>query len=149
MCLTKICLKSSKDSRLKHTVKALIIIVGVGRMAELKRGERVGVYADSLDRLTTCCRILLDPVVNEKLNATFLHTCQQAFSGLVAKQNAIKVAASDEEDRRGRTSQADDLIQFRQLRAQAVQGVLRLTSWMLMIFREPLVWMEAVKMLPN
>lgn len=122
VCLTKICLKSSNENKQKHTMKALILIIGVGRMAEVKRGERVGVYADSLDRLTTCCRILLDPVVNEKLSPTFLYTCQHAFSGLVAKQNAIKVAASDEEDKRGRTSQADDLIQFRQLRAQAVQG---------------------------
>lgn len=120
--LTKICLKSSKDSQQKHIKKALMVIVGVGRMAELKRGERVGVYADSLDRLTIFTRMLLDPALSSKLTPTFLQTCQQAFSGLVAKQNAIKQSASEEEDKRGRTSQADDLIQFRQLRAQAVQG---------------------------
>ena len=56
-----------------------------------------------------------------KLSDTFLKSCQEAYSSLVAKQKAIKSKAS-ELDRKGRASQADDLIQFRQLRAQAVQG---------------------------
>lgn len=120
VCLTKMILKTDEDKNAKTQV-AVHIIAGVGKMAELKRGSRVGVYADCLDRLSQCCRILLDPVVREKLGSIFLSSCHQAFSTLVAKQKAVKVKAS-EDDKKGRASQADDLIQFRQLRAQAVQG---------------------------
>jgi hypothetical protein len=46
-----------------------------------------------------------------------LKACSDAYSTLVARQKAIKNKAS-EMDKKGRASQADDLIQFRQLRAQ-------------------------------
>jgi coatomer subunit beta len=119
VCLTKIALKGSEQHKL--STGALVTIAGVGRLAELKRGNRIGVHADCLDRLAQCVRILLDPTVREKLGDTFLQSCHQAYGSLVAKQKAIKTKAS-EEDKKGRASQADDLIQFRQLRAQAVQG---------------------------
>lgn len=106
-----------------------------------------GVHADCLDRLSQCCRILLDPNVKAKMSDTFLKSCQEAYSSLVAKQKAIKTKVmvaslslchtharthtlnlshspflslfqATELDRKGRASQADDLIQFRQLRAQ-------------------------------
>jgi coatomer subunit beta len=51
----------------------------------------------------------------------FLKSCQEAYSNLVAKQKAVKNKAS-EADKKGRASNPDDLIQFRQLRSQAVQG---------------------------
>ena len=72
VCLTKMSLKASKDKN-KMVAGVLMTVAGVGRLAELKRGPRVGVHADCLDK-------------------------------------------------KGRASQADDLIQFRQLRAAAVQG---------------------------
>ena len=127
VALTKIALKAQTISTIEAkesgriTVGALLTISGVGKFAEVKRGSRLGVHADCLDRLMTCARILLDPAVREKLMETFLISCQDAFSSLVAKQKALKTKAS-EEDKKGRASQADDLIQFRQLRAQAVQG---------------------------
>ena len=52
-----------------------------------------------------------------QLADTFLKACSDAYSTLVARQKAIKNKAS-EMDKKGRASQADDLIQFRQLRAQ-------------------------------
>jgi coatomer subunit beta len=118
--LTKIALKGGKDMN-RFTSGALVTIAGVGRLAEVKRGARIGVHADCLDRLTQCVRILLDPAVREKMAETFLQSCHSAYSTLVAKQKASKSKAG-EEDKKSLTSQADDLIQFRQLRAQAVQG---------------------------
>jgi coatomer subunit beta len=120
VCLTKMALKSTRDIQ-KLTMGTLLIIAGVGRMAEIKRSNRVGVHADCLDRLSQCARILLDPNVRGKIEPIFLKSCKLAFSNLVAKQKEIKLKAS-ELDKIGRASQADDLIQFRQLRAQAVQG---------------------------
>jgi len=126
VCLRKIALKTmrlatDKQESGRITTGALLTCAGVGRMAESKRGNRIGVHADCLSRLSQCCRILLDPNVRDKMTDTWLRTCQQAFSTLVAKQKAVKTKLS-EEDKRGRASQADDLIQFRQLRSQAVQG---------------------------
>lgn len=120
VALTKLALKAQRDVN-RITMGAVLTIAGIGRLAELKRGQRVGVHADCMDRLSQCGRILLDPVVREKSGRNFLESSIHAFSELVAKQKAIKTKAS-EDGRKGRTSQADDLIQFRQLRAQAVQG---------------------------
>lgn len=120
VCLTKMALKVEKNIN-KLTTGVLLTIAGVGKLAEAKRAGRIGVHADCLDRLSQCCRILLDPNVKSKMSETFLSSCQDAYSSLVAKQKAIKTKAT-ELDKKGRASQADDLIQFRQLRAQAVQG---------------------------
>ena len=121
VCLTKMALKSTGVQGAERCQGALLTIAGVGRLAEVKRGGRVGVHADCLDRLSQCCRILLDPVVREKLGHIFLSSCHDAFSGLVAQQKSLKNKATELE-KKGRASQADDLIQFRQLRSQAVQG---------------------------
>jgi len=120
VCMTKLALKSALESnRLK--VGALLTTAGVGRLAESKRGSRVGVYADCLDRLSQCCRVLLDPTLQATMKGIFVESCQQAYASLVNKQKAVKIKAS-EEDKMSRASGPDDLIQFRQLRAQAVQG---------------------------
>jgi hypothetical protein len=116
VCLTKMALKTDKDTN-RLTTGVLMTTAGVGKLAEAKRAGRIGVHADCLDRLSQCCRILLDPNVRAKMSDIFLKSCQDAYSTLVAKQKAIKTKAS-ELDRKGRASQADDLIQFRQLRAQ-------------------------------
>ena len=120
VCLTKMSLKATKEKN-KMVAGVLMTVAGVGRLAELKRGPRVGVHADCLDRLSQCCRILCDPSVRSKMADTFLKSCQEAYSSLVARQKALKNKAT-ELDKKGRASQADDLIQFRQLRAAAVQG---------------------------
>lgn len=118
--LTKMALKAKTDAN-HFTMGALLTSAGVGRLAEQKRGSRVGVHADCLERLAQCCRVLLDPSLQEKLKPIFLSGCQEAYSALVANQKAVKTKAS-EADKLGRASNPDDLIQFRQLRAQSVQG---------------------------
>ena len=119
--LTKIALKGPSGHGHRLAMGALLSIAGIGKLAEQRRGNRVGVHADCLDRLTLCARLLLDPNLQEKTKALFLSSCQEAYSHLVAKQKAVKTKASDA-DKKGRESSPDDLIQFRQLRSQSVQG---------------------------
>lgn len=118
--LTKLVLKRQTDIS-KFSMQALLTMAGVGRLAEFKRAGRVGVHADCLDRLTLCCRILLDETVREKLLPIFLESCHDAFTVLTNKQKAVKNLAV-EASQKGRVSKPDDLIQFRQLFSQAVQG---------------------------
>lgn len=120
--LTKLSLKSSGTAEGERMVMdTLLCTAGMGKLAETKRGQRVGVYADCLERLSQCARVLLEPSLQDKLKPIFLKACQDSYRTLVARQKAIKLKASDAE-KRGRASRPDDLIQFRQLRAQAVQG---------------------------
>jgi hypothetical protein len=121
VCLTKLSLKAPKhcSDAAKCTnlcLRALHVCAGVGKFAESKRGSRNGVHADCLDRLSQCCRMLLDPQVKEKLGEIFLTSCQNAFSALVSSQRKAKNDAA-ENLKKSVASQADDLIQFRQLRA--------------------------------
>jgi len=124
--LTKISLKmddvpGSTAAANRLVMASLLSIAGIGKLAEQRRGTRVGVYADCLDRITLCARLLLDPALQAKCKAKFLSSCLEAYSHLVAKQKAVKNKAS-EADKKGRASGPDDLIQFRQLRVQSVQG---------------------------
>lgn len=122
VCLTKLALRTPPgDMQNKRVQGAVLVCAGVGRLAENKRAGRIGVHADCLERLTQCVRLLLDPSVAQKMAPTFLTTCHDAFTALVAQQKSAKNKASDLE-KKGLASQADDLIQFRQLRSQAVQG---------------------------
>lgn len=103
------------------TLAALQTCSGVGKFAESRRGTRNGVHSDCLDRLSQCCRLLLDPSVREKMLDIFLRSCGDAFSNLVTNQRNMKSRAAGIL-KKAMASQADDLIQFRQLRAQAVQS---------------------------
>jgi coatomer subunit beta len=125
--LTKLALKSTVDPNLKGVVSnrlvssAVLVAAGIGKVAESKSKGANGVHADCIDRLTSCCRILLDPAVRERLAATWLVAGKDAFMTIVTSQKLAKSKAS-EASKKSSASQADDLIQFRQLRAQAVQG---------------------------
>ncbi len=118
--LTKLALKGKKDAN-RMAFGAALIAAGVGKFAETKRGNRVGVHADCMDRLTQCIRVLMDPNLREKLAPLFIESCQSAYSSLVVKQKAAKVKAA-EANKKANHSNPDDLIQFRQLRAFGVQG---------------------------
>jgi coatomer subunit beta len=120
VCLTKRSHKAPKDHT-RLTLGELFSFAGVGRLAEIKKGTRVGVNSDSLERLAQCSRMLLDPNMRTRAASTLLNSGHNAFSALVAKTNAAKARSSDAKKAQN-ISQADDLIQFRQLRAQAVQG---------------------------
>lgn len=125
--LSKLALKSTYDSHLKGVTSnrlitsALLVVAGIGRLAESKTKGKHGIHADCIDRLTLCCRILLDPGVRERMVSTWLKSGKEAFGLIVTNQKLAKSKAT-EANKKNLASQADDLIQFRQLRAQAVQG---------------------------
>ena len=125
--LTKLALKSTYDATLKGVTSnrlitsTLLVIAGIGRLAESKTKGKQGIHADCIDRLSSCCRILLDPGVKERLASTWLKSGKDAFGLIVSNQKIAKSKAT-EANKKSSASQADDLIQFRQLRAQAVQG---------------------------
>lgn len=100
---------------------ALLTASGVGKLAEVKRGDRVGVHADCIDRLGLCCRLLLDPSLRTRLAPVLIDLSRDAYSALAAKQKAAKSKLL-EAAKKGKASNPDDLIQFRQLRALTVQG---------------------------
>ena len=99
----------------------LQVVAGIGRLAESRRAGRAGVHADCIDRLSQCARIMLDPAVKKTLGPIFLQSGRDAFAAFIADQRANKLLKSERE-KKATVSQADDLIQFRQLRAQVVQG---------------------------
>jgi coatomer subunit beta len=121
--MTKLTLKADAELMPKLSLDTLLVAAGVGKLADLKRGNRVGVHADCLERLSQCVRVLLDPNVRNILKPIFIQSCQDAYSNLVAKQRVIKNKLLESaNNKKGKASQPDDLIQFRQLRALAVQG---------------------------
>lgn len=120
LTLTKLALKTTQDKN-RVVLGALLTASGVGRLAEIKRAGRVGVYADCLERLTLAVRVLLDPTLHSKMAPILTEGCKDAYSALAAKQKAQKNKAS-EAAKKGKASSPDDLIHFRQLRALTVQG---------------------------
>eukprot|EP00595_Chromulina_sp_UTEXLB2642_P001377 CAMPEP_0196763628 /NCGR_PEP_ID=MMETSP1095-20130614/4448_1 /TAXON_ID=96789 ORGANISM="Chromulina nebulosa, Strain UTEXLB2642" /NCGR_SAMPLE_ID=MMETSP1095 /ASSEMBLY_ACC=CAM_ASM_000446 /LENGTH=744 /DNA_ID=CAMNT_0042117237 /DNA_START=637 /DNA_END=2872 /DNA_ORIENTATION=+ len=124
--LTKIVLKLSTHLKDYNLIKlnVLLIITALGKFVETKGKNRAGAYADSLDRINLCIRILLDPVVNKSLAGLLLESGKSAYHQLVNEQKNFKAKTliSDNAKKGTNTSQPDDLIQFRQLRSQAVQG---------------------------
>jgi hypothetical protein len=64
---------------------------------------------------------LLDPTIRAKYSHVFLSSSHNAYAALVAKNKALK-DSKEKQEKKSTVSQSDDLIQFRQLRIQAVQG---------------------------
>jgi coatomer subunit beta len=131
--LTKIYLKleaaamTAQSNLVRIKLGVISTIVGLGKFAESKRGGRVGVYADSIGRFAQCCRVLLDPSVADTLRPIFLSSGREAFGQLLVGQKASSKPKTSSDASQAAaaaaiSSQPDDLIQFRQLRAQAVQG---------------------------
>jgi coatomer subunit beta len=118
--LTKLALKA-KTHLNQLAIEAALVSSGVGKLAETKRGTRVGVHSDCLSRLSQCLRLLLDAKSRESLIPIFLKSSNIAFKAFVAKQKLLKIKQT-EENKKSTISQADDLIQFRQLRSHGVQG---------------------------
>lgn len=121
---TKLALRTQLSDKYIYA-NTLKLVAGVGKLAESKRADRVGVHSDCIDRLSQCARVLLDPSVRKVLGPVFTESCHEAYSGLIAGQKAAK-AKLLENAKTLTSSQADDLIQFRQLRSQAVQGGIEL-----------------------
>ena len=130
-CLTKLILKAQMEPTMdkiswkKRTADALLIMCGIVKMAEITITAQRSSLSDCQDRLTLCCRVLIDPKAQSLVKDIFLEDCKKQFALYLKtikekqQQESKKLKASEKAQI---TSQPDDLIHFRQLRSMAVQG---------------------------
>eukprot|EP00903_Cladosiphon_okamuranus_P009825 g9338.t1 len=125
--LTKMTLRAmdllgdSSPAAKEMQVATLQILCGVAKVIEARSVTHRGAFADCLERVTMCCRTLLDPTAREVLKPTLLELCRQSFKQLLDKEKAAQAKQAEEMEGRPR-SQPDDLINFRQLRSNALQA---------------------------
>eukprot|EP00752_Nemacystus_decipiens_P004504 g4112.t1 len=125
--LTKMTLRAmdllgeSSPAAKEMQVATLQILCGVAKVIEARSITHRGAFADCLERVTMCCRTLLDPEAREVLKPTLLELCRQSFKQLLDKEKAAQAKQAEEMEGRPR-SQPDDLINFRQLRSNALQA---------------------------
>jgi coatomer subunit beta len=105
--------------------RTILVACGVARLIQNKSttGQQQGAFADTLERLTFCCRILLDPAVGSDIKQSFLNESKVSFGMYLNNIKKNKVSKEQEDEaKRPPAVQADDLINFRQLRRRGAQG---------------------------
>ena len=138
VCLTKLCLRAKEGEGFDPLVvkgmiaKTCLICCGIVKMAEVTVSAQRSSYTDCQERLTLCCRALLDPQAQELLRATFLQDGKKRFGQFLKqlKENekeSAKDGKTKEEEKAAKegivkpTAQPDDLIHFRQLHSLSTQ----------------------------
>jgi coatomer subunit beta len=125
-CLTKLCLRAEglldAVTVKKMSVDSLLIMCAIVKMAEVTVSAQRSSLADCQERITMCCRALLDPKAKGLLKKTFLNNGKTTFAAFLQtlKDKELEEAKKNKEE--SPATQADDLIHFRQLRSMAVQG---------------------------
>jgi len=124
--LTKLCLRASdmpgdfSPVRSKDmAMKALLVMCAIVKMAEVTVTAQRSSHADCSERITLCCRALLDPKANALLKPIMLGKGKAAF-GSFLKSLKDKESKDTKKGVVAPSVQADDLIHFRQLRSSAV-----------------------------
>jgi len=125
--LTKMCLRAgdlpdafTPQTTKDMTMKALLIMCAIVKMAETTVTAQRSSLADCSERITLCTRALLDPEASALLKPIMLGKGKAAF-GSFLKSLKDKESKDSKEDKNVAPSvQADDLIHFRQLRSSAV-----------------------------
>lgn len=127
--LTKLCLRSADmpefDAiKLKDmTAHSVLIMCGVIKMAEVSVASQRSSLSDCQERITLCIRALLDHKARDILKATLLKAGRETFAAFLKmlKENELKDSKQKKAESEGEyTTQADDLIHFRQLHSMAV-----------------------------
>jgi len=129
-CLTKMCLRAPDVGidapRAKAmTVKALLTMCGIVKMAEVTVSAQRSSLADCQERVSLCCRALLDPKATALLKGILLSEGKVSFASFlrhVQDKDGGSAAGGEEEKEDLVVTQADDLIHFRQLRSLSAQG---------------------------
>jgi coatomer subunit beta len=126
-CLTKMCLRApdvgiDAVTTKGMTVKALLIMCGVVKMAEVAVSAQKSSLADCQERLTLCCRVLLDPKASALLKPTLLCEGKNSFAAFLKNLQEKEAKEKEESKEEVVLAQADDLIHFRQLRSLTAQG---------------------------
>ena len=128
--LTKLCLRAGTlpdfdPVKLKKmTAGTLMILCGIVKMAEVTVAAQRSSLSDCQERISMCCRVLLDAHAREILQHSFLNEGRERFAEFLKllKEKELKESSKEKKENEAITTQADDLILFRQLRNQAVQG---------------------------
>lgn len=127
--LTKLCLRTGALSdfdpmTLKQMVaKSVLVICGVVKMAEMTVSAQRSSMSDCLERMTLNARVLLDPKAQDLLKPTLLKAGKESFAGFLKTLKEKELSeAKEKNEEKEITTQADDLIHFRQLRSMAVSG---------------------------
>ena len=127
-CLTKLCLRSpdmgvDAVAVKAMTVKALLSMCGIVKMAEVAVSAQKSSLADCSERVTLCCRALLDPKAKALLKNTLLSEGKASFASFLAHvQDKAASSGAEEPKEIVITTQADDLIHFRQLKSLTAQS---------------------------
>jgi coatomer subunit beta len=100
----------------KMTVDSLLIMCAVVKMAEITVSAQRSLLAHCQDRITLCCRALLDPKAKELLKATFIEDGKATFAAFLKSLKEKEGNAIKKDEEEVPTTQADDLIHFHQLR---------------------------------
>jgi coatomer subunit beta len=123
-CLTKLVLLFPTADK-QRTAKAVMILCAVTKLAETNRAPNVAQrssHSDCQERCSLCCRILLDPKTRTLLQPILLEDGKKQLGNYLAKLAADQPQKKKKEDESGATSQADDLIHFRQLKSMTVSA---------------------------
>lgn len=126
--LTKLCLRGGEFPELdalalkRMTATSVLIMCGIVKMAEVTVAAQRSSLADCQERITLDIRALLDPKAKELVKPILLTSGRQRFSQFLKilkdkEQKENKKKESETEI----STQADDLIHFRQLKSMAVQ----------------------------
>eukprot|EP00560_Eucampia_antarctica_P000545 CAMPEP_0197833902 /NCGR_PEP_ID=MMETSP1437-20131217/20509_1 /TAXON_ID=49252 ORGANISM="Eucampia antarctica, Strain CCMP1452" /NCGR_SAMPLE_ID=MMETSP1437 /ASSEMBLY_ACC=CAM_ASM_001096 /LENGTH=975 /DNA_ID=CAMNT_0043438221 /DNA_START=34 /DNA_END=2961 /DNA_ORIENTATION=+ len=124
--LTKLCLRASDLSSVieapqqkSMVLKSLLIMCAIVKMAELTVSAQKSSLSDCTDRITMCCRALLDPKASAILKTTLLTTGKSTFCEFLKVLKEKETNENKTKEVSIPTVQADDLIHFRQLRSNA------------------------------
>jgi coatomer subunit beta len=125
--LTKMCLRAgdlpdafTPQTTKDMTVKALLIMCAIVKMAETTVTAQRSSLADCSERITLCTRALLDPEASALLKPIMLGKGKAAFGSFLKSLKDKESKDSKEDKNIAPSVQADDLIHFRQLRSSAV-----------------------------
>ena len=126
-CLTKMCLRApdlgiDAVTTKAMTVKALLAMCGIVKMAEVTVSAQKSSLADCQERVSLCCRVLLDPKANALLKPTLLSEGKNSFAAFLKHIQDKEVKENEDSKEELVSAQADDLIHFRQLRSLTAQG---------------------------
>jgi coatomer subunit beta len=129
--LSKLCLRAGEIPDMdalvlkKMVANSVLVMCGVVKMAEVTVAAHRSSLADCQERITLCARALLDPAAQRLLKKTLLQDGRARFAQflkILKDKEAKETNKKQEEDDKQITTQADDLIHFRQLKSMAVQG---------------------------
>lgn len=123
-CLTKLVLQFPAPDKAR-TAKTVLILCAICKLAESNTTASMAQRSsasDCQDRCTLCCRILLDPKTRYLLKPILMEDGKKQLCAYLKKIADQQPQKKKKEDAAALTSQADDLIHFRQLKSMAVSA---------------------------